>query len=91
MSLNDQGVVGASHVIAGRKRRCSNKWGARSRGMRPRKFGEFETEVGVRCDINSLKNALSLSTIDDFKFCGIIVFFGKVGTSINYDNKLKKK
>ena len=40
--------------------------------MHPRKFGEFETEIGVRCDINSLKNALSLSTIDDFKFCGIV-------------------
>ena len=25
------------------------------------------------CDINSLKNALSLSTINDFKFCGIVV------------------
>jgi len=40
--------------------------------MHPRKFGEFKMEIGVRCDINSLKNALSLSTIDDFKFCGIV-------------------
>ncbi len=28
-------------------------------------------EIGA-CDINNLKNALSLSTIDDFKFCGIV-------------------
>ncbi len=40
--------------------------------MCPRKFGEFEAEIGMRCDINSLKNTLSLSTIDDFKFCSIV-------------------
>src|SRR6266446_8202807 len=40
--------------------------------MCPRKFGEFEAEVGTRCDIDGLKNALGLSTIDDFKFCGIV-------------------
>jgi len=42
--------------------------------MWPRKLGEFEAEIGPRCDIDSLKNALSLSrsTIDDFKFCGIV-------------------
>src|SRR5258708_9167324 len=45
----------------------------RLRGMCPRKFREFETEIGMRCDINSLKNALSLSTIDDFKFCSIVM------------------
>jgi len=40
--------------------------------MCPRKLREFESEIGPRCDIDSLKNALSLSTIDDFKFCGIV-------------------
>ena len=40
--------------------------------MCPRKFREFEVEIGARCDINSLKNTLSLSTIDDFKFCSIV-------------------
>jgi hypothetical protein len=34
--------------------------------MCPRKFGEFEEEIGPRCDIDSLKNVHSLSTIDDF-------------------------
>jgi hypothetical protein len=38
------------------------------------KLGEFEAEIDPRCDIDSLKNALtdSLSTVDDFKFCGIV-------------------
>jgi hypothetical protein len=40
--------------------------------MCPRKLGEFEAEIGPRCDIDSLKNALSLSTIDNFKFCCIV-------------------
>src|SRR5258707_11059043 len=44
----------------------------RLRGMHPRKFGEFKAEIGARCNINSLKNTLSLSTIHDFKFCGIV-------------------
>jgi hypothetical protein len=41
--------------------------------MCPRKLREFEAEIGPRCGIDSQKNALSVSTIDDFEFCGTVV------------------
>ena len=37
-----------------------------------RKFGEFKAEVGTGGDIDSLKNTLGLSTVDDLELSGVV-------------------
>src|SRR6266850_228520 len=36
------------------------------------KVGEFEAEIGARGDVDSLEYTLSLGTVDDLEFCGVV-------------------